>query len=117
MTLCQTATAADRMLPMFGRHHDSRVERAVRAVRRELFVPQDQLAHVHEDHPLPIGFAQTISQPSLVASMTGELALTATSRVLEIGTGSGYQTAILAELAREVYTIERIPELAEEARD
>lgn len=102
---------------MFGRHHESRVEAAVRAVRRELFLPPDQLVHVREDHPLPIGYAQTISQPSLVASMTRELDPVATSRVLEIGTGSGYQTAILAELAGEVFTIERIPELAEQARE
>jgi protein-L-isoaspartate(D-aspartate) O-methyltransferase len=87
----------------------------MRAVRRELFVPPDQRAQVRRDEPLPIGYAQTISQPSLVAHMTEELALTAQSRVLEIGTGSGFQTAILAEIAAEVFTIERVPELARTA--
>ncbi len=88
----------------------------MRAVRREFFVPATQRRHADEDTALPIGCDQTISQPSLVARMTGELALTAHSRVLEIGTGSGYQTAILAEIASEVFTIERIPELADAAR-
>ena len=73
--------------------------------------------HAGKDAPLPIGSAQTISQPSLVAFMTEQLQLTARSRVLEIGTGSGYQTAILAELASEVFTIERLPELAAGARE
>jgi len=88
----------------------------MRAVPREQFVPRDQLSQVHKDEPLPIGHDQTISQPSLVAFMTAQLALTPLSRVLEIGTGSGYQTAILAELAGEVFSIERIPELAAAAK-
>lgn len=92
------------------------VERAVRAVRRLDFVPAEEQRHAGRDRPLPIGYDQTISQPSLVAEMTRELALTRTGRVLEIGTGSGYQTAILAEIAREVFTIERIPALAGSAR-
>ena len=92
------------------------VARAIRAVQREFFLPREQRAHAHEDTPLPIGFEQTISQPSLVAAMTAELAPTPHSRVLEIGTGSGFQTAILAEIAGEVFTIERVPELAEGAR-
>ena len=100
---------------MFPRRPRSPVDRAMRAVRRELFVPPDQRGHVERDEPLPIGFAQTISQPSLVAHMTEELALTAQSRVLEIGTGSGFQTAILAEIAAEVFTIERVPDLARAA--
>ena len=83
----------------------------MRAVPRERFVPAAQRAHAMEDTALPIEYAQTISQPSLVAYMTDQLALHAGSRVLEIGTGSGYQTAILAEIAGEVFTIERIPEL------
>ena len=93
----------------------SRVERAMREVRRENFVPAPQRSHASEDTALPIGWQQTISQPSLVARMTQELGLTSKSRVLEIGTGSGYQTAILAEVAAEVYTIERLLELAVEA--
>jgi len=92
--------------------NQSRVERAMRAVRRELFVPPAERSHAKEDMALPIGWNQTISQPSLVARMTEELDLTSHSRVLEIGTGSGYQTAILAELAEEVFTIERLQELA-----
>lgn len=101
---------------MFGRTPSSDVDRAVHAVNRRDFLPSDQQAHVADDAPLPIGHGQTISQPSLVEEMTRELALSETSRVLEIGTGSGYQTALLAEIAAEVFTIERIPELGAAAR-
>jgi protein-L-isoaspartate(D-aspartate) O-methyltransferase len=97
--------------------HRVEIHRAVRAVRRELFVPDEQRQHAHKDKPLPIGWEQTISQPSLVEYMTEQLALTPRSRVLEIGTGSGYQTAILAEIASEVFTIERLPQLADTARE
>jgi protein-L-isoaspartate(D-aspartate) O-methyltransferase len=88
------------------------VARAMRAVPREQFVPPDLRPQAREDKALPIAHGQTISQPSLVAFMTAQLALTPLSRVLEIGTGTGYQTAILAELAAEVFSIERIPELS-----
>ncbi len=98
--------------PMFGKVPMTALDRAVRSVRREEFLPPEQLPHVSEDIPLPIGHGQTISQPSLVVEMTRELAIDERSRVLEIGTGSGYQTALLAELAKDVFTIERIPELA-----
>lgn len=100
---------------LWGARH-SAVQRAMHAVRRELFVPEPQRRHAAADSALPIGCDQTISQPSLVAQMTEQLHLTGRSRVLEIGTGSGFQTAILAEIAREVFTIERIAALANEAR-
>jgi protein-L-isoaspartate(D-aspartate) O-methyltransferase len=95
--------------------HDTRVLEAMRQVPRHLFVPADQQALAYADRALPIGHGQTISQPYMVAAMTQALALTGPERVLEIGTGSGYQAAILAELAREVITIERWPELASSA--
>lgn len=101
---------------MFGNRAVTAVDRAVHRVRREDFLPDSQKRFCARDAPLPIGYAQTISQPSLVAEMTRELRLNARSRVLEVGTGSGYQTAILAEIAAQVFTIERIPELAEAAR-
>ncbi len=91
------------------------VQGAMGAVPRECFVPAAERAHAHHDAPLPIGCGQTISQPSLVATMTETLALAPPSRVLEIGTGSGYQTAILAELAASVFTVERIEQLARDA--
>ncbi len=96
---------------------DPRVLAAMRTVPRHLFcVPRDHL-EAYRDHPLPIGEGQTISQPYMVALMTRELHLTGTERVLEIGTGSGYQAAILAELAAEVVSVERIPALADRARE
>ena len=88
----------------------------MQAVRRERFLPPAQRAYAGEDAPLPIGCDQTISQPSLVGYMTEQLQLDAQDRVLEIGTGSGFQTAILAELAKEVFTVERIRALADAAR-
>jgi protein-L-isoaspartate(D-aspartate) O-methyltransferase len=94
---------------------DTRVLDAMARVPRHAFVPEDQQAAAYGDHPLPIGFGQTISQPYIVAFMTEALELQPTDRVLEIGTGSGYQAAILAELAAAVYTIEIVPELAERA--
>ncbi len=95
---------------------DQRVLDAMLKVPRHLFVGQDQRMSAYEDHPLPIGEGQTISQPYIVALMTEALKLTGTETVLEIGTGSGYQTAILAELAARVYSIERIPSLTGRAR-
>ncbi|RKY63699.1 MAG: protein-L-isoaspartate O-methyltransferase [Candidatus Latescibacterota bacterium] len=94
---------------------DERVLEAMRKVPRHVFVPPDLVDEAYEDHPLSIGKGQTISQPYMVALMTEALELEGNEKVLEVGTGSGYQTAILAELAREVYSIERIPELAREA--
>lgn len=91
---------------------DPRVLDALVRVPRELFVPDDTRAGAFEDHPIPIGFGQTISQPYIVAYMTEALQVEPSHRVLEIGTGCGYQTAVLAELADEVYSIELVPALA-----
>jgi protein-L-isoaspartate(D-aspartate) O-methyltransferase len=85
-------------------------------VPRERFLPEAQRDEAYEDRPVPIGFGQTISQPYIVAYMTEALKVESSHRVLEIGTGCGYQTAVLAELAAEVYSIELIAVLAERAR-
>ncbi len=95
---------------------DEDVLRAMRAVPRHLFVPQEEQAYAYGDHPLSIGYGQTISQPYIVALMTELLELEKGDKVLEVGTGSGYQAAVLAEMPGvEVYTIEIIPDLAESA--
>jgi len=94
---------------------DARVLAAMRRVPRHEFVPLAQRAHAYEDHPLPIGHGQTISQPYIVAVMSEALELDGSEKVLEIGTGSGYQAAVLAELAAEVYTIEIVEPLASRA--
>ncbi len=91
---------------------DSRVLSAMRKVERHLFVPKDLQSSAYADQPLPIGQGQTISQPYIVALMTELLGLKGDEKVLEVGTGSGYQAAILAELAKEVYTIEIVETLA-----
>ena len=95
---------------------DKRVLAAMARIPRELFVPPESRHLAYEDGPLPIGSGQTISQPFIIALMTEALELTGSEKVLEVGTGSGYQTAILAELSRLVITTERIPALAETAR-
>jgi protein-L-isoaspartate(D-aspartate) O-methyltransferase len=94
---------------------DERVLRVMEKVGRHFFVPEQYSEMAYDDSPLPIGFGQTISQPYVVAYMTAAAEVGPGDRVLEIGTGSGYQAAILAELAEEVYTIERIEALAENA--
>jgi len=94
---------------------DPRVLDALAAIPRHVFVPEHPLAHAYGDHPLPIGHGVTISQPTVVGMMTEALRLDGTERVLEIGTGSGYQTAVLARLAREVDSVEVVPQLAERA--
>ena len=100
-----------------GEIRDERVLRAFSRVPREQFVA-DELRHLaYEDRPLPLGYGQTISQPLMVAMMTELLHLQGHEKVLEIGTGSGYQAAILAELAAHVVTVERVPELAEAAAE
>jgi len=95
---------------------DERVLDAMRRIPRHRFVPEEYRHLTYADGPLPIGAGQTISQPYIVALMTQLLELTGAERVLEIGTGSGYQTAVLAELAAEVYTVEYQPSLMEAAR-
>ncbi|MGQ9800944.1 MAG: protein-L-isoaspartate(D-aspartate) O-methyltransferase [Candidatus Saccharicenans sp.] len=96
---------------------DKKVLRAMLKVPRHLFVPEQMKELAYGDEPLPIGEGQTISQPYIVAYMTEVLKLRGREKVLEIGTGSGYQTAILAEIAREVYTVELIPELSRRAQE
>jgi len=95
---------------------DPRVLEAMGKVPRDRFVEEALVGEAYNDHPLPIGHQQTISQPYIVALMTEALALKGDEKVLEIGTGSGYQTAILAELSYKVYTVERIRALMVEAR-
>ncbi len=94
-----------------------RVLEAMRSVPRHMFVPLQERGSAYTDRALSLAHGQTISQPFMVATMTESLALHPDDRVLEIGTGSGYQTAVLAELAHEVYTVERDPELALQARE
>jgi protein-L-isoaspartate(D-aspartate) O-methyltransferase len=98
---------------------DERVLEAMATVRRHVYIPVDFLGIVppYGDHPCPIGHSQTISQPFIVAYMTSRMNILPGEKVLEIGTGSGYQAAILAEMGADVYTIEIIPELAEHARE
>jgi len=95
---------------------DKRVIEALKRVPREAFVSQEQYQAAYDDRPLSIGFGQTISQPFIVALMVQALELRGDERVLELGTGSGYEAAILAELAQKLVTVECIPELAESAR-
>lgn len=94
---------------------DERVLSAFARVPRECFVPPEMHRYAYDDRPLPIGYGQTISQPLMVAIMTQAMNLKGDEKVLEIGTGSGYQAALLAELAREVVSVERVRELAERA--
>ncbi len=95
--------------------YEPRLLAAFETVPRHLFVPEGERHLAYSDGPLPIGFGQTISQPFIVAFMTNLLKLSGEERVLEVGTGSGYQAAILSQLAKEVYTIELVPELAARA--
>jgi protein-L-isoaspartate(D-aspartate) O-methyltransferase len=96
---------------------DEAVLRAMERVPRELFVPESERPRAFEDAALPIGHGQTISQPYMVARIAEALGVRPGERVLDVGTGSGYQAAVLAELRADVSTIERIPELAEQARE
>jgi protein-L-isoaspartate(D-aspartate) O-methyltransferase len=105
-----------KSLPGLQNIKDERVLAAMLKIDRSHFVPDDMVQYAYEDRALPIGHGQSISQPYIVALMTQLLELQGTENVLEIGTGSGYQAAILGELAKEVYSIEIIPELAEAAK-
>jgi protein-L-isoaspartate(D-aspartate) O-methyltransferase len=112
--------ARERMIQHLREHYkiqDERVLDAMTAVPRHFFVPEALKAQAYKDNALPIASNQTISQPFIVARMTELLELNNQSKILEIGAGSGYQTAILAFLAREIYAVERVPQLAEEARE
>ena len=110
-------SAKARLLQYLSREiNDTRVLQAMARVPRDFFVSAECRGCAYEDIPLSIGFGQTISQPFIVALMTQALKLKETDIVLEVGTGSGYQTAILAELARKVVSVERISHLAESAR-
>lgn len=99
-----------------GEIRDRRVLAVMAHIPRECFVPPEEQLSAYEDMPLPIGLGQTISQPLIIAVMTEALELKGKEKVLEVGTGSGYQSSILAELARLVITVERLPSLAETAR-
>ena len=111
----QRARLVERDLRNHG-IRDEAVLRAMLNVPREEFVPPEMQEFAYRNRALPIGMGQTISQPLVVAEMAGALELDSTERVLEIGTGSGYAAAILSLIAKEVFTIERLPELAEKAR-
>jgi protein-L-isoaspartate(D-aspartate) O-methyltransferase len=111
------AARADEFAPWIGdAGYSPAVLAALRRVPRHRFVPEEKEARAYDDCALPIGHGQTISQPTIVALMTELARVRADSRVLEIGTGCGYQAAVLAEIAREVWTIEVVPELADAAR-
>jgi len=96
---------------------DARVIKAMKKIPRHIFVPENMRAHAYNDEPLPVGEGQTISQPYIVAYMTEVLQLKADNKILEIGTGSGYQAAVLAEIVNEVYTVDIIEVLSQRAQN
>jgi protein-L-isoaspartate(D-aspartate) O-methyltransferase len=96
---------------------DQKILEAMRKVPRHTFVPENMIPYAYNDEPLPIGEGQTISQPYIVAYMTEALELSGGERILEVGTGSGYQTAILAEIVRELYTVELVSALSSKAQE
>ena len=110
------AARAELIAHLSSEIKDKQVLAAMSRIPREKFVPEESRSLAYEDGPLPIGWEQTISQPYIIALMTAALELTGKEKVLEIGTGSGYQTAILAELSKKVISVERVPALAESAR-
>lgn len=105
----------DQQIAARGIHHQATLD-ALKRVPRHLFVPRNQVGNAYRDSPLPIGYGQTISQPYIVAYMTEIIDPKPDQTILEIGTGSGYQAAILAEIVNQVYTIEIIPGLAEASK-
>lgn len=112
------ASSLDHLISQIARSvRDPHVLGALRAVPRERFVSRELRPYAHLDEPLPIGAGQTISQPTIVAVMTAALHLTGEERVLEVGTGSGYQAAVLSRLAREVVTVEVVDELRDQAAE
>jgi len=113
-----SSSSRTRLLERLRRRgiRDERVLTAIARVPREAFVPEELRDSAYADNALPIGYGATISQPTMVARLLQELALKGGERVLDVGTGSGYQAAVLAELAAEVVSIERVPELAVQAR-
>ncbi len=111
----QRERMVDRQIEKRG-IENPRVLQALRDVKRHLFVPPDEVSEAYEDHPLPIGHGQTISQPYIVALMTESIDPQPTDRVLEIGTGSGYQAAVLSKLVARVYTIEIVDALGRDAK-
>jgi protein-L-isoaspartate(D-aspartate) O-methyltransferase len=111
----QRERMVDRQIEKRG-IENPRVLQALRDVKRHLFVPPDEVASAYEDHPLPIGSGQTISQPYIVALMTESIDPHPTDRVLEIGTGSGYQAAVLSKLVKEVFSIEIVESLGRDAK-
>lgn len=113
--MVQTQIASDRWTGS-GAVHDSRVLNSMRTTPRHRFVPEELVGYAYQDRPLPVGYGQTISQPFIVAKMTELLETKPEHRVLEIGTGSGYQAAILSSLVAQVYTIEIIEPLGNSAR-
>ncbi len=116
MAIDYTAARASLVRVLSKEVHDERALDAIGTVPRERFVPEPLRQHAYENRPLPIGNGQTISQPLMVALMIQALRLRGDEKLLEVGTGSGYQAALLSHLAREVVTVERVPELAESAR-
>ena len=116
MIIPEAKAMVDRQIARRG-IRDANVLKAMGKIDRALFVPPEEKRRAFSDHALPIGHGQTISQPYIVAAMTDALQLKATDRVLEIGTGSGYQTAVLAEIACEIWTIEIVQSLGQKASD
>src|SRR5438132_11688514 len=106
--MCSMPSHSQKSLPGLKSIKDERVLAAMRKIDRELFVPEDMKACAYDDRALPIGYGQSISQPYVVALMTQLLELRGEERVLEVGTGSGYQASILGELAKDVYSMEKI---------
>lgn len=110
---CRVHMVAEQIAPRVA---DRRILAAMEAVPRHLFIPPELQHQAYDDRPLPIGYEQTISQPLMVALLLDALSLEGNERVLDVGTGSGYQAALLGKLAREVYSVEIVPELARRAQ-